>query len=616
MDILNRVTDYLSSRTGSEPTVDLDDIVRRGERHIRKQRWMSAAAGAAGMLVFVMVGTVAFNTADPTTPGESTNVAGPGAEEVGADGPAFEGDVGDRAFPATTTAFAGEGGFSRGGFGADSAGAAEFAIAETTDASLSGYGYGGAAIPAVDTLPTVLAGNPLSVDWQTSESELGWVQNIVEHNGRFYTLSSAPGTTYEDFGFGNVPQSIYVSDDGVTWMANDTPDGMHASSLAVGGDAIYVLGTTPGTAESTGQIAGSTDGGASWSIIDLPLTVTPPTEFGRIQFQDTSGYVAAGEAGVVAVFNTMYQVDYWGVIPIELHDRTKDRWPQATQDGVVLYDYSAIQELQIECDQALAAAGYPAYESEDDYPPECLEAWNYEGGGDIIWSETWAELGLADGGVGGSEMFYSADGVNFERIESPFGPSSRLSVFEATNDGFTAFEVDENTGAFRQWVSTDGRSWTQSESAAPVQWSQAAGAVPGGFAVVGQANTTDGFYKTVVAVTADQGDSWQAYEVPGVDGGGEFYEQFASGVVIGSDGVFVAVSSFSYNEETGEESFNMGLYWTVDFENWTEIAMPENLEPYAEVRGLAVAGDLIRFDITSYEEDGQHTQTYSGVIGG
>ena len=66
MDILKRLGDYLDTRRAhDQPEVTLDSIVKRGEGHIRKQRWLSAAGGAAGMLVFVVVGSLAFNSTDP-----------------------------------------------------------------------------------------------------------------------------------------------------------------------------------------------------------------------------------------------------------------------------------------------------------------------------------------------------------------------------------------------------------------------------------------------------------------------------------------------------------------------------------------------------------------------
>ena len=118
---------------------------------------------------------------------------------------------------------------------------------------------------------------------------------------------------------------------------------------------------------------------------------------------------------------------------------------------------------------------------------------------------TWEELGLTNGNpTGTSELFYSADGIDFERIDSPFGVMSRFSAFEAIDGGFLVVEQDNQTGASTVWTSTDGRAWTQLPGGPAISWITAVGAIPNGLAIVGDAYTGDRNL-TVLSTTTDRG---------------------------------------------------------------------------------------------------------------
>ena len=590
MDTLKRLSDYLDSRrtTASNQEITLESIVIRGEKHLRRQRWLSAGAGALGMLVFVGVGSFAFNNGGPIAPSGDSEAATIDREP----GAAAE-------FTATTIG---------PGFGfSEEAASQEFA-----------FSRGAGSFPEIDLVDSPLADEPLSVSWTTSTSDLGWTEHIFESGGTFYALATAPGVTYEEYGCcEELPQAVYTSTDGSSWTAARLNDDINASHLAVSRSALYILSSAPGSAPSDERRIGrSADNGQTWAFTDIKLEASAPTEFGRVHYTNTVGNLAAGENGVVAVFNTSYEVDFWSVIPIEYHDRTKDRWPEPTTEGIVLRDWSERQELELECEAVLKAGSY----SESDLPPVCEQAWNGEGEGKIVYSVTWAELGVDGPANGASEMFYSSDGVNFDRIESPFAPTSHLSVFKATASGFLAVEsdrYDEYGGAGQVWTSTDGQTWTRLANVPQVGWVRDADSIPSGIVVVGEGYDDHGNF-TVVSTTTDNGQTWTSIGSPRSDPSGEYHEQYASGISISDAGVAFGLSTFSYNEETYEESTTTELYITTDYRSWQRIDVGDLAAGgYADVIGLVVIEDIIRFDLQIWtENDGQSQTTYVGTIEG
>ena len=596
MDILKRLGDYLDTRRAhDQPEVTLDSIVKRGEGHIRKQRWLSAAGGAAGMLVFVVVGPLAFNSTDPI----STEPDSPASEQTIANATTATRTV---TTPAPTRDSSEEA-FSRSGL-------------SVTDSTVL---FGGGGFDLGEVLPAQLSTDSVAVSWQTTSGGLSWTQHMFESDGRFYALSTAPGVTYDDYNGQGLAQAIYVSSDGLEWDANLIDDGFFASGFGIRDDALYVLGTSPASAAlRAGKIGRSTDGGATWAYTDLPLITEAPTEFGRTQGSNTAAQLAVGDVGVLAVFNTMYYVDYWGAIPIEYHDRTKERWLEATDEGIILRDFSGRQDAELACEEAMAAEGYPEYASEEDFPAECTGLRNGEDQGDIVYSVTWEELGLTNGNpTGTSELFYSADGIDFERIDSPFGVMSRFSAFEAIDGGFLVVEQDNQTGASTVWTSTDGRAWTQLPGGPAISWITAVGAMPNGLAIVGDAYTGDRNL-TVLSTTTDRGVTWTSIAVPRQEGS---VEQYTSGAAVGEFGAIVATSIWTYNPEAEYEegSLQTILYLTRDYQTWSVIDLGDviDAEQY-EITNMAAAGDRIRFDVFEWSlNDGSVTrQSYVGTLGG
>jgi len=315
--------------------------------------------------------------------------------------------------------------------------------------------------------------------------------------------------------------------------------------------------------------------------------------------------------------NTSYYVDFWGVIPLELHDRTKERWPEATDEGVVLRDYTLNMEAEMACEEAMRAAGNQDFESEEDYPEPCRLLWgDGETQGEIVYSVSWEELGLTGNPSSRSEIFYSADGVSFERIESPMGSLGYISIFEATGDGFMAIQQSHNTGALTLWSSSNGRDWSQQSTLPNTGWIVSAGVIPGGVAIVGEVHTETGSI-TVVSTSTDGGQTWRSIGTP--ETGTESEEHYISGATVGSFGAIVARTAWSY-DETSESggSQTTTLYVTEDYETWSVIPLEDLVgSGQYDIFGLAASGDRVRFDVNEWSNDGRvQTSSFAGVIGG
>ena len=596
MDVLKRLGDYLSDRSGAgeAPEVSLESIVMRGEKHLRRQRWLSAAGGAAGMLVFVVIASFAFNT--DQAPTDLADNAQPFTEAAA---PIRDSDAVE---VTTTIAFAEE-----------AAGSGRYVpgIAFTEDLLVTDGTIPGFRMP--DLAPSELAAEPLNVDWQSGQAGLTWAQ-VIESDGLFYALSTAPGVTYEDYDGGHLAQAVYVSSDGLEWTAHELGDGF-ISDLAISNGTLYSLSTAPGTTESL-RIGRSVDSGSSWQYTELPYTASAPEGLGRVQGRNTTSHLAAGPAGVVAMVNTMYYVDYWGVIPLEYHDRTKDRWPEPTAEGIVLRDFTANHEAELACDEAMRADGYPDYDSEEDLPEVCRNLWNEQEQGEIVYSVTWEELGVSANPATDASLYYSSDGVSFERIDSPLGSLGYLTAFEATGNGFVAIEQSHTTGGWTLWSSSDGRTWTNQATLPATGWISAAGATPDGLVIVGDVPSREGGNIAVISTSTDGGQTWRSISPPE---DGQVMERYTSAAAVGSFGTIVARTEWSHDEtdEFGGRQTTT-LYLTNDYQTWNTIDLGGLIEaPGYEVTGLAMSGDRIRFDVQAWSVDGPPDfVSFAGVIGG
>jgi hypothetical protein len=325
---------------------------------------------------------------------------------------------------------------------------------------------------------------PSELDFYAVDGTLGMVRRIsAASDGSFYALSTAPGTAID----WPPPQAIYSSTDGENWDFVVLGNDIGGSDMAVRGDTIYLIGTAPGFG-GFGEppvvvINSSRDAGMSWDQIPLPTAATPPAEAGDVGWTEMSMHVASSAAGLVAVVQTNFWLDFRRLVPEEFLVGEVDVRP--TEEGVRVIDYSIMSRLEQECS---AEGGFPEGDVDLDTVPEpCRKLMTGDVEESVVATLTWEELGLEDGQPVFSEVFYSADGETWESVESPFAAGQTLASLYATASGFVASQWSD-TGTNTIWYSSNGRTW-EATSLSGFEWIVAAGTVEGREVILGNSRS-------------------------------------------------------------------------------------------------------------------------------
>jgi hypothetical protein len=262
-------------------------------------------------------------------------------------------------------------------------------------------------------------------------------------------------------------------------------DDIGGSDMAIRGDTIYLIGTAPGFGEfgepPVVVINRSDDGGFTWDQVPLPTVAAPPPQAFDGGWTETSLHVASSGPGLVAVVQTNFWIDFWQLVPKEILVGEVDVRP--TADGVEVIDYSIMFELEQECE---AAGGFGDGTIDvDELPEPCAKLMTGDVEESIVATLTWEELGIDGGQPVFSEVFVSADGAEWEAVESPFTAGRTLASLYATAHGFVASQWGD-VGGNRVYYSEDGRTWEET-SLAGFEWIVSAGSVGGSDVVLGNA---------------------------------------------------------------------------------------------------------------------------------
>jgi hypothetical protein len=420
-----------------------------------------------------------------------------------------------------------------------------------------------AASPIDVAAPLIATADDL--DWYAIEAPLGPSQRLfATPTGAFYALSTAPGQTIS----WPPPKAIYKSGDGENWEIIPLDADNSANDMAAARGRLYLIGTAPGSGNfdepAEVVVSSSGDEGDNWSTTLLPTVAAPPGG-APIEWSELLTRVAASDDAVVAVVQSRFFLDYSRIVPAEW---AGDYGYNTRADGVDVIDHRLMEQMYMNCEREMEAAG-------GDFSilsEECRRL--FEEGDESIGSVafiTWEEMGLpADGEPVFSEMFVSADGSNFESVESPFKAGSEVSGLFALPNGFIGVESDR--GRTTLWRSTDGRSWQQDAAIPNLTWVTNVGAAGGRAVVIGQ----DSRGASTVAWENESGE-WEIVDFEALlgpmpaDGG-----RWLSSAGVGPMGVVAVFQSF--DERTGRETTQVALGTSPA--DWS-------LVPVEEITGMA-----------------------------
>ena len=467
---------------------------------------------------------------------------------------------------------------------------------------------------ASDQADGVLAGGPL--EWVAYESPLAFAPRLVAGDGTIYALTTAPNT--RGMPIDQVPQAIFASTDGSEWTNQVLPSDLWVQDLAERDGTLYAIGTAQGVDiragdDATVRIGTSDDDGVEWAYTDIDLEAASP---GGIPVGHVSSMasIAAGEDAVVAAVNTQFFADYTAIVPEEF--RGDAFGVMTTDEGISVVDWNAQNAAAMECEGQLAREARArgdavapdavvtttAIEGEPSAEPGAVDCdMVFRGNpGDIdqfvVHRAIWAELGLERSPMF-AELFVSADGTEFERVESPF-PGSGITQIVAVEGGFVGTTVDTTA---RLWFSPDGRSWQEASGLPVMDWVVDAGMLDGRLVVIGSS-----MGRAAVASAPDIDGAWTTHELP--VGQADGVEQFVASGDVGSGSVALALQVL-----TPDGNLNQSMVLsTSDLVTWSESPLNEIVGPNnASVESLVVAGDRIDASVFISNANGDGTHLWS-----
>lgn len=471
------------------------------------------------------------------------------------------------------------------------------------------------ATTIVDGTQLAVASPAVSLEWYATGTSLGWSEHLfASTDGLFYALSTAPGARWGPRG--EPPQkALYWTADGEEWQFNTLGEDLWSRDASEFAGTVYLIGTSPAMQtfddDAAVTIHESSDQGASWSHIDLPVTAVPPRNLGAVNWAFTTAQISAGSSGVVAAVQTRYHMDLERLAPLEFRGDFMEVRP--TAEGLEVIDWSVVEDIDFQCSAQLGASWSEirivGEEDFENLPEPCQELRSNEFDSAVVFSATWEELGLPDAEpTAYSELFVSAEGVEFENVPSPFAPTGRLIDIKALGQGFFAIEGDERGGWVRAWRSPDGRTWEQDLGFPQLNWTQAIGEFQGSTVVVG--GTDSGL---AVAWQSPGESAWESIDLEQwLPAGGEDGGQWVSGAAVGDAGVLLAVQS--WNQKTQQQV--MVLLHGTQKDEWTAapIPTPGGIGEF-HIDSLAVGADRALARLVTYDERGESSLQLIGAPG-
>ena len=269
---------------------------------------------------------------------------------------------------------------------------------------------------------------------------------VVEHpdlvvtsgDGSIYALSTAPGSASPSPGEGRAARALYHTSDGESWSVVEL-DGRRLSRLTPLGDLLYALSSSEGSGGPEYSLARSSDGGASWAELELPISLEPPS---GAAFVDVEPYVNVDLAVTDVFFLASVEVRWafneqwlYALLGVEATDGLGLDY---TDEGIVIVDYSVCNEV------STPVTTVSPGETNCSSSPVVAEA-------------TYDEIGV-DGSSSGAGEFYglrSLDGETWQQVELP---GQRLST---AGDLVIAQQWGEQGQSTH--ISADGKTWARSE---------------------------------------------------------------------------------------------------------------------------------------------------------
>ena len=280
------------------------------------------------------------------------------------------------------------------------------------------------------------------LEWAASPATLGWSIDHTSDGELLYALSTAPGTRFEDFPDGRVPQAIYTSADGSDWQVQGVGD-LRIGDIAAGDGLLYTIGTAPGShaGSVTLELGVSHDGGAT-----IETSTLSDDESHAVLIAPK---VAVTDDGVLALATSVGQ--HPGEIPAAAMDQVP---PDLLEDGnAVITTPNGVAvvppEVAAEVESVCASAA----------PEECQTLVDAQS----LFFASWERLAVpapADPSADAQTTvaYWSTDGVSFEPIEVPFGSGQVESVYQVGDDLVVASFTEAGIELFR--YAGDG-SWQQ-----------------------------------------------------------------------------------------------------------------------------------------------------------
>lgn len=402
----------------------------------------------------------------------------------------------------------------------------------------------------------VLSLGNATFDWEVGPAALSWATSTATSDGVAYVLSTAPGTRWEDFPNGNVPEAIYVSTDGANWNSRPT-GGTWVSSIAAADGLLYAVGTAPGASAETMtlQVGMSADQGASFELTQLPLGGSGPAH--------VQANVVAGDAGVLALASHTLMLDPWVLLPPEALEGDANAF--TVDDGIAVFGSADLATVEQAC-----YGGGDCQAAIDDH---------------ATYFATWEELGIDaaaanSGGITTRTAYLSSDGKNFEEVDYPLPEGWIDRSFNL--DGTTVVSVSGNMS--QMLASEDLVTWQPIDVDVGAGWISDIGKVGDEYVVAGQTQMGG----PVVYRSDDLFGDWVevpfADLVPALDlGSGNTWMTTAavgpSGVVLGFSGEGGASSNpimdligrvIPVQQDEAAQPFSL-VFVTTDLQTWSPV---------------------------------------------
>jgi hypothetical protein len=280
---------------------------------------------------------------------------------------------------------------------------------------------------------------PSPLQWQLvrPHAGLGFNGDTASAAGATYSISTAPGTTTNNLGFG---QTLYRTTDGVEWSPVATPTGFATATLGGTSDRVYALGTMPaGGSTGISLLSGGTSGDLG-PPVSLPIDLAALSHDAGGDVSMLSGSVAAGHGHVVVAVTV--QSDLQSVV----HDAA----PQIDPDHYLIAKGDGVDEgpsLKLTPGQTITTKPPGSVPT----TPAPLRHWSFDELG--INSTQRAYL------AGRTLLFDSTDGTTFRSVDPPAGADGTARVVP-TPDGFRLVSTDSLEATTKVFRSTDVSSWS------------------------------------------------------------------------------------------------------------------------------------------------------------